>query len=105
MSIIKHVTLQKIVAHDFRYGPRISRHSERLKERVGQTFRANTAVGYPNDLQTALMPTPRHVTHGHFRHSSCLPTALHIDTAYEFISRTVKTYFASNSRLTPVAMT
>ena len=23
MSIIKHVTLQKIVAHDFRYGPRI----------------------------------------------------------------------------------
>ena len=22
MSIIKHVTLQKIVAHDFRYGPR-----------------------------------------------------------------------------------
>ena len=24
MSIIKHVTLQKIVAHDFRYDPRIS---------------------------------------------------------------------------------
>ena len=24
MSIIKHVTLQKIVAHDFRYHPRIS---------------------------------------------------------------------------------
>ena len=24
MSIIKHVTLQKIVAHDFRYVPRIS---------------------------------------------------------------------------------
>ena len=23
LSIIKHVTLQKIVAHDFRYGPRI----------------------------------------------------------------------------------
>ena len=27
MSIIKHVTLQKIVAHDFRYDPRTSRHS------------------------------------------------------------------------------
>ena len=24
MSIIKHVTLQKIVAHDFRYDPRMS---------------------------------------------------------------------------------
>ena len=24
LSIIKHVTLQKIVAHDFRYDPRIS---------------------------------------------------------------------------------
>ena len=24
MSIIKHVTLQKIVAHDFRYDPRIN---------------------------------------------------------------------------------
>ena len=24
MSIIKHVTLQKIVAHDFRYDPRIT---------------------------------------------------------------------------------
>ena len=26
MSIIKHVTLQKIVAHDFRYDPRITRN-------------------------------------------------------------------------------
>ena len=26
MSIIKHVTLQKIVAHDFRYDPRMRRH-------------------------------------------------------------------------------
>ena len=26
MSIIKHVTLQKIVAHDFRYDPRNMRH-------------------------------------------------------------------------------
>ena len=25
MSIIKHVTLQKIVAHDFRYDPRINK--------------------------------------------------------------------------------
>ena len=28
MSIIKHVTLQKIVAHDFRYDPRISINGE-----------------------------------------------------------------------------
>ena len=28
MSIIKHVTLQKIVAHDFRYDPRTSRKHE-----------------------------------------------------------------------------
>ena len=27
MSIIKHVTLQKIVAHDFRYDPRITSQS------------------------------------------------------------------------------
>ena len=26
MSIIKHVTLQNIVAHDFRYDPRISKN-------------------------------------------------------------------------------
>ena len=26
MTIIKHVTLQKIVAHDFRYDPRILRY-------------------------------------------------------------------------------
>ena len=46
MSIIKHVTLQKIVAHDFRYDPRvcvyiyiyiyiyIERERERERERV-----------------------------------------------------------------------
>ena len=27
MSIIKHVTLQKIVAHDFRYDPRITKYA------------------------------------------------------------------------------
>ena len=30
MSIIKHVTLQKIVAHDFRYDPRIMVNAEEL---------------------------------------------------------------------------
>jgi hypothetical protein len=32
LSIIKHVTLQKIVAHDFQYDPRIKNH--RLMERI-----------------------------------------------------------------------
>ena len=31
MSIIKHVTLQKTVAHDFRYGPRISLDAKGLR--------------------------------------------------------------------------
>ena len=33
MSIIKHVTLQKIVAHDFRYDPRI--RQQRMKAQMG----------------------------------------------------------------------
>ena len=32
MSIIKHVTLQKIVAHDFRYDPRIRRGIHQVKK-------------------------------------------------------------------------
>ena len=34
MSIIKHVTLQKIVAHDFRYDSRTWRPPHRLPERT-----------------------------------------------------------------------
>ena len=39
MSIIKHVTLQKIVAHDFRYGPRILTFANRESFKNGiETF-------------------------------------------------------------------
>ena len=45
MSIIKHVTLQKIVAHDFRYVPRTSRSDSVVVEfgfKIG--FPINTHV-------------------------------------------------------------
>ena len=51
MSIIKHVTLQKIVAHDFRYGPRNS------------TINTNhTQFIHKNQLHTVWSLTPVHVT-------------------------------------------
>ena len=35
MSIIKHVTLQKIIAHDFRYDPRIYLEKHAIEIKVG----------------------------------------------------------------------
>ena len=53
MSIIKHVTLQKIVAHDFRYVPRTS-HTDKITQGVDkmQNFRSHTnlAVHVGNHL-------------------------------------------------------
>ena len=38
MSIIKHVTLQKIVAHDFRYGPRTIQALVGRKKNAQETY-------------------------------------------------------------------
>ena len=53
MSIIKHVTLQKIVAHDFRYDPRNFEQQQNIKRRFSEKLNTYYAgclkkgKGYP----------------------------------------------------------
>ena len=58
MSIIKHVTLQKIVAHDFRYDPHTYRRSEGPQDQRTQVFFTSTVLNLlepfdPKDPQNA----------------------------------------------------
>ena len=59
MSIIKHVTLQKIVAHDFRYDPRIT--LVQGKATCGELQGANFVDG-------EVLPHPSKRTPGPYRH-------------------------------------
>ena len=54
MPIIKHVTLQKIVAHDFRYAPRILLLQAQTSQRTYECAHINDtcAVISTNDLET-----------------------------------------------------
>ena len=61
MSIIKHVTLQKIVAHDFRYDPRILKEKGRGKFTKEVLFLHDNALGSPgtcNAEETGLPGLP-----------------------------------------------
>ena len=57
MSIIKHVTLQKIVAHDFRYDPRIytgtlgNRPLHGLTSNADSTRRSGATTAHKVELQ------------------------------------------------------
>ena len=63
MSIIEHVTLQKIVAHDFRYDPRILSHSKvtknsfsifELLEQEHLHLTINTSTSFRNPIHCSI---------------------------------------------------
>ena len=68
MSIIEHVTLQKIVAHDFRYDPRIKQ-----KGRISiKSLRPISSGTIPSDFSTKILYTL--VSHaGHMSCPSLIP--------------------------------
>ena len=60
MSIIKHVTLQKIVAHDFRYDPRIYSCTRGHSIRLSHTLSLSMCV---SSVSCFIRWTSRDVTH------------------------------------------
>ena len=57
MSIIKHVTLQKIVAHDFRYDPRIYSYIKRTAKSlcILILINENISVNFVSSLKAVIL--------------------------------------------------